>query len=201
MTTTNKIFVTGAGGTVGVALTRALLDAGVSPRLGFRRAEQVARAKAEGLDAVRVDLDDADTLAPALAGVDRVFLLATGVRGQVEAETRVVEAATRAGVGTVVKLSVWQADREAYALARLHRSVERVIEGSGLRHTFLRPNGFMQNFVLHMREGTAEAPSTSPPPRRASATSTCATSRPSLRAFSPPMNITGARTSSRAPRR
>lgn len=35
------------------------------------------------------------------------------------------------------------------ALARIHRT-ERAVETSGLAWTFLRPNGFMQNFVSHM---------------------------------------------------
>jgi len=32
----------------------------------------------------------------------------------------------------------------------VHRAVERAIESSGLAYTFLRANGFMQNFLNHM---------------------------------------------------
>src|SRR2546426_5219836 len=47
----------------------------------------------------------------------------------------------------IVKLSVWGAPSEAFTFARAHRAIERKIEKSGIPFTFLRPNGFMQNFV------------------------------------------------------
>jgi uncharacterized protein YbjT (DUF2867 family) len=64
-----------------------------------------------------------------------------------------VEAAKRAGVTHVVKLSVWGAEEDAFAIGRAHRSVEKAIEASGMRWTFLRPNGFMQNFSTYKRDG------------------------------------------------
>jgi uncharacterized protein YbjT (DUF2867 family) len=79
-----------------------------------------------------------------------VFLLATGGIGQAEAEINVVNAARAAGVRRIVKLSVWRAGDAGYAMAGIHRTVERAIEESGLGWTFLRATGFMQNFVTHL---------------------------------------------------
>jgi uncharacterized protein YbjT (DUF2867 family) len=45
-----------------------------------------------------------------------------------------------------------RADEEGYLLAKIHRAVEKAIESSGLKWTFLRPNGFMQNVVNYMGE-------------------------------------------------
>ncbi len=107
-------------------------------------------AKSAGHDAVALDFGKPETLQPALAGVDTVFLLGTNIMGQTESETNVVNAAKASGVKKIVKLSMWGAAGEGFALAKIHRAVERAIEASGLAWTHLRPNGFMQNFVNHM---------------------------------------------------
>ena len=52
----------------------------------------------------------------------------------------------------IVKQSVLGAGEESYSLAKVHRSVEKAIESSGLAWTFLRPNSFMQNAVTFMGE-------------------------------------------------
>ena len=141
------ILVTGAGGNVGRPLVDELAAAGTPVRAAYRSADKAARAKSDGLDAVAVDYARAETLRPALDGVESVFLLGTGAAGQVEGETNVVRAAKDAGVRRIVKLSVFEVAKEEFEFARLHRAVERAIEESGLAWTFLRPASFMQNFV------------------------------------------------------
>ncbi|MCA1612387.1 MAG: NmrA family NAD(P)-binding protein, partial [Acidobacteria bacterium] len=42
---------------------------------------------------------------------------------------------------------VWGSDREDFAFGRNHRAIEKRIEASGVPYTFLRPNGFMQNYL------------------------------------------------------
>ncbi len=144
------ILVTGAGGNVGRPLIDELAAAGAPSRAAHRSADKAARAKAAGLDAVTVDYARPESLAPALDGVDAVFLLATGVAGQIEGETNVVRAAKAAGVRRIVKLSVFGAAEEEFGFARTHRPVEREIEKSGLAWTFLRPASYMQNFTNFM---------------------------------------------------
>ncbi|MGH8236224.1 MAG: SDR family oxidoreductase [Steroidobacteraceae bacterium] len=141
------ILVTGAGGTLGTALTEVLQAEGQKFRAAYHSSDAMEQARRKGYDAVQLDFAAPETLRPALAGVDTVFLLGTGVRGQAEKEINVVNAAKAAGVKRVVKQSVWDAAGEQYSLAQLHRSVERAVEASGLAWTFLRPNGFMQNFL------------------------------------------------------
>lgn len=126
------------------------------PRRGERAARvleskaKAEKARAAGVDAVVLDFAKPETLRPAMAGVDAVFLLGSGGARQVERELNVVNAARDAGVKKLVKLSVWGAAEESYSFAKLHRAVERAVEASGLAWTFLRANGFMQNFVNHM---------------------------------------------------
>jgi uncharacterized protein YbjT (DUF2867 family) len=143
------ILVTGAGGVVSSALVHELTRQAVTPRLAFHSPEHAERARSYGADAWVIDISAPETLAPALVGIDALFLVDSGIIGQFEREVNVLREAKRAGVKHIVKVSAWQADAEAYDLARIHRAIERAIEASGLAYTFLRPNGFMQNFVTH----------------------------------------------------
>ena len=144
------ILVTGAGGNVGRPLLEELITTKVPVRAAHRSAEKSTRARAAGLDAVTLDYGRPETLAPALDGVDALFLLGSGGMGQTEGEINVVRAAKDAGVRRIVKLSVIGAAEEEFGFARTHRPVERAIESSGLAWTFLRPASFMQNFVNYM---------------------------------------------------
>ncbi len=131
------ILVTGGTGKVGEAVVAELKKAEAPMRLAARSPQKA------GPDAVAFDFDRPETFAPALRGIEKLFLLTSG---GTEREGPVVDAAAKAGVRHVVKLSVWGAETEAFSFARAHRAIEKKIEASRLSHTFLRPNGFMQNF-------------------------------------------------------
>jgi uncharacterized protein YbjT (DUF2867 family) len=147
------ILVTGAGGNVGRALLDELATTRQPVRAAYRSADKAAQASAAGRDTVTLDYARAETLRPALDGVDTVFLLSAGVQGQIAGETNVVRAAKAAGVRRLVKLSVVGAAEEEFGFARTHRPVEREIESSGLAWTFLRPASYMQNFTNFMAPG------------------------------------------------
>jgi uncharacterized protein YbjT (DUF2867 family) len=99
---------------------------------------------------VELDWDRKETLEPAFAGADRVFLLAPLTDREPEYGAAAVAAARQAGTRHIVKLSVIGADAEpGLLLARLHRASERAIEASGVAWTMLRPTSFAQNFVNH----------------------------------------------------
>lgn len=143
-----RILVTGASGTIGRTLLRTLVDAGASPRAAYR----TRRPELPAVEAVRLDVATGEGVDDAMAGVETMFLLVGDMPEQAAAELRLVDAAVRAGVSRIVKLSTGGAEAEGCSIARLHRTVERGIEASGLRHTFLRPNCFMQNFVTYYRD-------------------------------------------------
>jgi uncharacterized protein YbjT (DUF2867 family) len=143
------ILVTGASGTVGSEVLRQLRHAGVATRAGFNNPEKVAHAKAQGQDVVRLEYTDRASVAAALKGVDKVFLLGANTPTQVEDESRVAEEAKKAGVKHLVKLSVMDAEKEAYIFGRWHRAIEKNLDALGLDRTFVRANGFMQNFVTY----------------------------------------------------
>lgn len=139
------IVVTGAGGTVGSAVTKALGEKGVSFRAAYFSRDKAEKARAGGQDTVVLDFAKPETVGRALVGAEALFLLGATTPDQAEREIAVVGEAKKAGVRRLVKLSSWEADKEAYRIGRVHRQVEKAIEASGLAWTFLRPNGFMQN--------------------------------------------------------
>ena len=139
------ILVTGASGTVGSEVVKALGGRSAGVRAGYRTRPQNVPA---GVESVKLDYERPETIRPALQGVDTLFLLSNTV----EPERKVVDEAKRAGVKRIVKLSVIGAAEEGFTFARWHRAVEKHIEASGLGWTFLRPNGFMQNVVTYMGE-------------------------------------------------
>ena len=144
------ILVTGAGGTVGSAVVKALGDARARYRVAYHSKDKAEMSRAAGQDTAVLDFARPETLAPALGGVDKVFLLGATTEDQADRETRVVREAKKAGVEHLVKLSVWEAAKERYGFARVHRKVEKEIEASGLAWTFLRPNCFMQNAANYL---------------------------------------------------
>ncbi len=142
------ILVTGSTGKVGKELVRKLQGAKARFRVGARSPQKVS-----GMEAVAFDLDRPDTFEPALAGIEKLFLLSSG---GTEREGPAVDAAKKARVKHIVKLSVWGVETEALEFARHHRPIEKRIEASGIPWTFLRPNGFMQNYVVYFA-GTIKA--------------------------------------------
>ncbi len=96
------------------------------------------------------DFDDADSLAPAFEGVERLLLISTGVFDppgrRVRQHTNAVRAAARAGVGHLVYTSIGRADDPAHpaAVAADHRLTEAALAGSGVAYTVLRNSIYTQ---------------------------------------------------------
>ncbi|WP_337174509.1 NAD(P)H-binding protein [Paludisphaera sp.] len=126
--------ILGATGEVGRRVVAAMRARGLAVR-GASRAP-------EGPGMVRFDLLDRSTHGPAFEGVSAVMLISRP--GDEEARVHaapVVAAMAAAGVRRVATLSALGAGRrEDFSLRR----VERLVEGSGMAWTHVRPNFFMQ---------------------------------------------------------
>jgi uncharacterized protein YbjT (DUF2867 family) len=151
----NKILVTGSTGTVGAKLVRALAS---RPDAQVRAAVRAPAGQVASESSRELDFTRAETFAPALRGVDKVFLLAPSIADPVGASARFIEAARDAGVTHIVKLSGLGCDDEpSIAFGRMHLAIERLLAASGIAWTSLRSNNFMDNF-LGERHGPAFAP-------------------------------------------
>lgn len=137
------ILVTGATGTVGREVLRGL-PAGLPVRVLVREPERVAGA-AGTVEVVRGDYDDPQSVARALTGVERLFLVTSRV-GRNDDE-RILRAARAAGVRHVVKVSAAavEDDRAHDLITRWQRENERLLRASGMEWTLLRPRSFMSN--------------------------------------------------------
>ena len=142
------IAVTGATGTVGRELVRLLVERGERPRVITRDATAARLLLGDGVDYAQADLDRPETLRSALAGADQLFVLTPPTSRQPDRERHLVTAAVAAGVGHVVKTSVFRADPVSrLRLARQHGRIEAAIARTPARWTFLRPTFFMQNLT------------------------------------------------------
>ncbi len=151
-----KILVTTPSGKVGQELVRLLQQGGATLRLGAHSVEK-ARAAFPGLEVVRLDHTEPATHAAAVQGVDALYLASPGDFPSAP-EKALVDAARKAGVKKVVKLSAMGVEQSDNPL----RQVEEHIRASGLAFTFLHPTWFMQNFTTGMagalKSGTLAEP-------------------------------------------
>jgi len=146
------ILVTGATGTVGSAVIDALSEGDDEVRVATRDVE-AAREELDGVDDyVTFDFAHPETWSPALADVDRLFLVRPPVVGA-DPLREFVDAAARVGVDHVVYLSVLGAEKNPLLP---HWRIERHIEAADVAHTFLRASFFMQNLAEVHRHDIVE---------------------------------------------
>jgi uncharacterized protein YbjT (DUF2867 family) len=137
------ILVTGATGSIGGEVARILHARGQKTRVLVRDPQRAAGLPT-GIERVTGDLSRPETLAPALEGVDRVFLMEAS-HGS-EHTAAMATAATRAGVRHIVDLSSMGVTFQPMpAMGRWHADREDILTASGAEVTFLRPSTLMTN--------------------------------------------------------
>ncbi|MEU9734282.1 SDR family oxidoreductase [Streptomyces sp. NPDC048002] len=144
------ILVIGATGRIGGEVVRRLLAMGAPVRALVRDPAKATAFRELGAEPVGGDLADGASLDRAMRGVDRVFLLSAQDPRQAELQGNAVDAALRAGVGHLVKVSGIAPSVSPGGPAetgRQHWLTEHRIEESGVPFTFLRPGFFMQNLL------------------------------------------------------
>ncbi|MFD0207293.1 MULTISPECIES: NAD(P)H-binding protein [Saccharothrix] len=136
--------VLGGTGTIGSALLVELAARGVRPSAVVRPGS--AGPPHDLADVVEGDLTRPEGLLPAFSGARSLFLLTPLHPDQDSLQRGIIDVAKQAGVERVVKVSALGADPSARCgLHRQHGVAEAALAESGLRHTVVRPNGFMQN--------------------------------------------------------
>jgi uncharacterized protein YbjT (DUF2867 family) len=92
------------------------------------------------------DLADPASLARALTGADKLFLLCGPTPQEVELNCNAIDAAKSAGVELVVRSSILGADpASAATFVRDHGACDAYVRASGVPHVIIRPNLFLQN--------------------------------------------------------
>jgi uncharacterized protein YbjT (DUF2867 family) len=155
------VLVTGATGTIGRDVAKILSENAVPIRAGVRDQAKARKQFGADIALATFDFEDTASFPGALIGVEKVFLLPPLMSNQVEVANAFVDAAKRAGVRHIVKLSAIGADAsQPYTFGKWHAASEQHIRESGLAFTFLRPNSFMQNFITYFppHDGTIYLP-------------------------------------------
>ena len=140
------ILVTGGTGTVGSEVVKQLAATGEKFRLLARDPKKAFQGA--NVELIKGDLSDEAALSKALTGADKLFLLTNSAPGSTELQSKVIDAAKKAGVKHVVRLSVSGADpKSPVVLAQWHAAADAHLKASGLKWTILQPVAFMQNFL------------------------------------------------------
>jgi uncharacterized protein YbjT (DUF2867 family) len=138
------ILVTGATGDIGGEVVRQLVAAGEKVRVLARDPVKAAKL-GPGIEVAHGDLLKPDTLPPAFAGADHVFLMA-GAPDLPAAAEHALAAAGPGGAKHIILLSSGTILMEPMGvIARWHLAAEQRLEASGIAWTMLRPGNFMSN--------------------------------------------------------
>ncbi|HEV3465021.1 MAG TPA: SDR family oxidoreductase [Actinomycetota bacterium] len=148
MPTTEVIAVTGATGGLGGRVARRLADRGARQRLIVRdpaRAPELA-----GAEVAAGSYDDPEGLRRAFQGASTLFMVsASEDPDRRRLHANVVDAAGDAGVERIVYTSFYGAAPECtFTFGRDHWHAEQHIKASGLRHTCLRDNLYIDFLPL-----------------------------------------------------
>ncbi len=150
-----KLFVTGATGQLGGLVIDALLETVPAQAIvaGVRQpaSEAAAALREKGVEVRVADYARPETLASALAGIDRLLLISGNEIGQRPQQHRnVIAAAKAAGVGLIAYTSILHADTSPLFLAKEHRDTEADLAQSGVPFVLLRNGWYTEVYTLRI---------------------------------------------------
>jgi uncharacterized protein YbjT (DUF2867 family) len=142
------ILITGATGLNGSELVRRLSAKGIPSRALVRNpAKAQILASLPNVEVVEGDMARPDSLTEALRGIERAMLISSSDPTMIETQSSFIDAARRAGVRHVVKLSGIIPELDSpFRFARMHAEIEQRLEDSGLAYTHLRAGEFMPSY-------------------------------------------------------
>ncbi|WP_019507086.1 SDR family oxidoreductase [Pleurocapsa sp. PCC 7319] len=141
-----NILVLGATGKVGGEVINQLQNNKDINVVAATRSSDKAKAfKDKSIDSVILDLDNPETIAPALKNIDRALLLTGYTVDMLRQSKRFLDTAKQTGVKHIVHIGASTAPTNEVAHWGWHQFIESYIEKLGFGYTHLRPEAFMQN--------------------------------------------------------
>ena len=149
----SNLLVTGASGKLGRHVTQLLLEAGKDHIIAASRdTTKLADLAARGAEIRRADFDDADSLAEAFKGADRILIISTDALGsgqRLKQHLAAVKAAAEAGA-EIVYTSMPKPDGSAVIFAPDHAGTEQTVIASGRPYTILRDAWYQENLLMNL---------------------------------------------------
>ncbi|MBK3633117.1 SDR family oxidoreductase [Streptomyces sp. MBT97] len=151
--TTLPVLVVGATGSLGSKVVDELLKRGKNVRALVRPASDAGRLESRGVQIVRGDMLDVDSLVAAMTGADAVITTAAGyTRGGKNAHdidtlgnANLAEAAHRTGIRRFVLTSILTSDQTPDVPHFWHKKIaEDKLEQLGVPFVALRPGAFLE---------------------------------------------------------
>lgn len=149
---TQKILVLGATGTVGGAVVQRLQNSEYDVVAAVRNLEKGDFGP--GVERRWLDLSQAESYAPALEGIQAVFMIAPPFLPDLPGIfSALISTAAQAGVQHIVLSTAMGADQDPNN--PLYQ-VEQALQSSGIAFTILRPNFYAQNYLTYDGESTRQ---------------------------------------------
>ena len=141
------IAISGATGQLGRLAIAAILRRAPAVKL-VALARDPARAAMPGVESRPFDYRKADSLAPALSGVQTLVLISSSDFENRSGQHRnVVQAARQAGVGRLVYTSILKGHASPMLIADDHKATEAEIAASGIPAIILRNGWYTENYT------------------------------------------------------
>ncbi|KAJ5833006.1 NAD dependent epimerase/dehydratase [Penicillium riverlandense] len=170
----STIFVFGATGTQGGAVTKHLLQRGAKVRTITRNPDSPAAQKLQslGVSVEKGDLENETSLRDNIANCTSLFLVLTPSEEEINRARRVMEVAKKAGVQQIVyssgaginrleEFAHWDPNAFFGKMLLSKKTIEEEVRNAGFKYwTILRPGNFMSNFLpphVHMYKGFLES--------------------------------------------
>ena len=148
-----KYAVAGASGQLGQLVLDELLQKVEAADIVAlaRDPSKLADYAAKGVEVRTADYDAPETLAPALAGVDRLLLISGSALGQRPRQhAEVIAAAKEAGVNYMAYTSILHTPKSPIKLAEEHRATEAALALSGIEYDLLRNGWYNENYMISL---------------------------------------------------
>ncbi len=147
-----EILVTGATGNTGSLIAGLLKERGVDVRALVRDESKAASLREQDIEVTIGDLDQPATLGPAMAGVEKIYLVTWNGSTAEQQRKNVIDAAKESGTPHIVMGGALGA--ESRIIQQLD-AANAHLKASGLPWTILQPTFFMQN-VMSAKETIAQ---------------------------------------------
>lgn len=151
-----KVFVIGASGTIGFATVKVLSQKYADQLeiyAGVRSPEKAEKLKSlANVKIVKAEMGaDQVGLQEVFTGIDFLYIVTPGSRNRVDLTKRTADAAKKAGVKSLMVISVILTDlaftEDTFLFAEMFHEIEKHVKELGLPWTFLRLPGFYENMM------------------------------------------------------